>query len=253
MEYTIKDVCRISGQSARTIRFYDKIGLLTPEKIRSNGYRIYTERQLDILQQILFYRELDMELEQIKKIIYDENFDAKSALNSHIAALRLKRERIDGIIASAEKTLLTLDGGYTMSQNEKFEAFKKNLVDENMEKYGNEIVEKYGQEAVDKSHEILLNMTEKDYKDIEELTEDLNSAIKIAFEKGDPAGEEAQLMCQLHKKWLTFYWGKYEPQMHMGVAEMYVCDERFTAYYDKIAPGCAVFLRDAVKVFVEGK
>ena len=63
-------------------------------------------------------------------------------------------------------------------------------------------------------------------------------------------GEEAQLMCQLHKKWLTFYWGKYEPQMHMGVAEMYVCDERFTAYYDKIAPGCAVFLRDAVKVFV---
>ena len=61
MEYTIKDVCRISGQSARTIRFYDKIGLLTPEKIRSNGYRIYTERQLDILQQILFYRELDMQ------------------------------------------------------------------------------------------------------------------------------------------------------------------------------------------------
>ncbi|MBQ7086398.1 MAG: MerR family transcriptional regulator, partial [Clostridia bacterium] len=106
MEYTIKDICRISGQSARTIRYYDKIGLLTPEKIRSNGYRIYTERQLDILQQILFYRELDMELEQIKSIIYDEKFDAKSAVEGHIAALNEKKARIEGIIASAEKTLL---------------------------------------------------------------------------------------------------------------------------------------------------
>ena len=85
---------------------------------------------------------------------------------------------------------------------------------------------------------------------VEELTKDLNSALKIAFEKGDPASDEAQAVCQLHKKWLTFYWGKYTPEMHAGVAEMYVQDERFTAYYDKIAPGCAVFLRDAVKIFV---
>ena len=249
MEYTIKDICRISGQSARTIRYYDKIGLLTPEKIRSNGYRIYTERQLDILQQILFYRELDMELEQIKSIIYDENFDAKSAIEGHIAALNEKKARIEGIIASAEKTLLTMKGEYNMSQKEKFEAFKHGLVEENKEKYGKEIIEKYGQEAVDKSHEIILNMTEKEYKDVEELTKDLNSALKIAFEKGDPASREAQAVCQLHKKWLTFYWGKYTPEMHAGVAEMYVQDERFTAYYDNIAPGCAVFLRDAVKIF----
>ena len=250
MEYTIKDICRITGQSARTIRFYDKIGLLKPEKVRSNGYRIYTERQLDILQQILFYRELDFELEQIKSIIYGENFDFELALEGHIAALRDKQARLKGIIDTAEKTLENIKGGKNMSFNEKFDAFKHGLVEQNMEKYGKEIVEKYGQEAVDKTNEIILAMTEKEYNDVNALGEDINKALAIAFETGDPAGKDAQAVCQLHKKWLTFYWGKYSPEMHAGVAEMYVCDERFKAYYDKIAPGCAEFLRDAIKIFV---
>ena len=137
MEYTVKDICRITGQSARTIRFYDKIGLLKPEKVRSNGYRIYTERQLDILQQILFYRELDFELEQIKSIIYGENFDFELALEGHIAALRDKQARLKGIIDTAEKTLENIKGGKNMSFNEKFDAFKHGLVEQNMEKYGN--------------------------------------------------------------------------------------------------------------------
>ena len=249
-EYTIKDVCRITGQSARTIRFYDKIGLLTPEKVRSNGYRIYTDRQLDILQQILFYRELDFELEQIKSIIYDDDFDFATALEGHISALRDSQKRLAGIIDTAEKTLNNIKGGITMANKDKFDAFKRNLVEQNKEKYGKEIVEKYGQEAVDKTHDIILAMTEKEYNDVEALGEDINKALAIAFEKGDPASNEAQAVCQLHKKWLTFYWGKYSPEMHAGVAEMYVCDERFKAYYDKIAPGCAEFLRDAIKIFV---
>lgn len=251
MEYTIKDICRISGQTARTIRFYDKIGLLKPHEIRPNGYRVYTERQLGLLQQILFYRELGFKLSDIKEIISSPSFDMSEALSTHIVSLKKERDRISAMIDCAEKTLKNLKGEIDMRNEEKFHAFKQRLVDENEAKYGDEIRQKYGSDAIDKSNEILLSMDEKQYNDIEELTKTLNDLLKEAFYEGDPASDKAQKVCRLHEKWLTFYWGFYDKNAHMSVAEMYVKDERFTEYYNKIAPGCAVFLRDAVKIYAK--
>jgi len=75
LEYTIKKLARLSGTTPRTLRYYDEIGLLKPAIINSSGYRIYGEKELNILQQILFYRELGVSLHEIKRIITSTTFD----------------------------------------------------------------------------------------------------------------------------------------------------------------------------------
>jgi hypothetical protein len=136
-----------------------------------------------------------------------------------------------------------------MSDKEKFEGFKQKMIEDNEEKYGAEIRDKYGDEAVDRSNLQIKGMSKEQHEQIEKLSLEVNAAIKAAFEQGDPAGELARRACELHKEWLSFFWGTYSKEAHLGVSQMYVDDPRFTAYYDEIAPGCATFLRDAVAVF----
>ena len=92
-------------------------------------------------------------------------------------------------------------------------------------------------------------MTREQYARMEALTQELNDTLKAAFAQGDPASELAQKACELHKRWLCFFWDSYSREAHLGVTQMYVDDPRFTEYYDKIAPGCAEFLRDAVAIY----
>lgn len=249
MEYTINKLAKLAGVSTRTLRYYDELGLLPPARASSNGYRIYGQKEVDRLQQILFYRELGVSLEEIRNILASKDFDGLSALECHLTALLVRREQLDLLVANVEKTIKTMKGEITMSDQEKFEGFLQKVVDDNERQYGEEAREKYGDESVSRSNAKVLNMSKEQYIELEKLTEDLNETLKAAFVQGDPAGELAQKACRLHKKWLCFYWDAYSKEAHIGVTQMYVDDPRFTAYYDKIAPGCAVFLRDAVAVY----
>jgi len=136
-----------------------------------------------------------------------------------------------------------------MTDEEKFEGFKRKLIDENEAKYGKEIREKYGEEAVERSNARVRGMSRERHAAQERLSAELNEALKAACETGDPAGETAQKAAALHKEWLCFYWDQYSKEAHRGLAEMYVEDPRFAAYYDGIAPGLAAFLRDAIRIF----
>ncbi|MBE7718874.1 MerR family transcriptional regulator [Lacrimispora indolis] len=249
MEYTINKLAKLAGVSTRTLRYYDELGLLTPARVSSNGYRIYGQKEIDRLQQILFYRELGVSLEEIRNILDSKDFDGLSALESHLSALLARRKQLDLLVANVEKTIKAKKGEMIMSDQEKFEGFLQKLVDDNERQYGEEAREKYGDESVSRSNAKVLNMSKEQYTELEKLTSDLNGTLKAAFEQGDPAGELAQKACELHKKWLCFYWDAYSKEAHIGVTQMYVDDSRFTAYYDKIAPGCAVFLRDAVAIY----
>ena len=135
-----------------------------------------------------------------------------------------------------------------MSDREKFEGLKQDLIDRNEKRYGSEIRGKYGDEVIDGSNTKLKGLSQEQYDEAESLLSELEAALKEAFEQGDPASELAQKACELHKKWLCCFWDTYTKEMHVGLAQMYVDDERFSAYYDKIAPGCAVFLRDAILI-----
>jgi len=251
MEYTINKLAKIAGISTRTLRYYDELGLLSPARISSNGYRIYGQKEVDQLQQILFYRELGVPLQQIKSILAAKDFDAQAALESHLSALLAKRKQLDLLIANVEKTIKATRGEVYMSDQEKFQGFLQKLVDDNERQYGQEARAKYGTESVDRSNAKVLNMSQDQYAELEKLTAELNETLKAAFEQGDPASELAQKACELHKRWLCFFWDGYSKEAHIGVTQMYVDDPRFTAYYDKIAVGCAAFLRDAVKIYCQ--
>lgn len=249
MEYTVQRLAKMAGISTRTLRYYDEIGLLKPARINLSGYRIYGQKEVDLLQHILFYRELDVSLEDIKKIVTSKSFDELKTLKDHHAKLIIRKERLEALINNVEKTIKVREGVMTMSDKEKFEGFKQSLIDENEEAYGKEIREKYGDEEIDKSNAKLKSMTPEQFEEVERLNLELSEALKEAVKTGDAASEPAQRAAQLHKQWLAFYWDSYSKEAHAGVARMYVDDERFAAYYDKIAPGAAKLLRDAVLIY----
>ena len=249
MEYTIQKLAQMAGVSSRTLRHYDAIGLLRPAQKNESGYRVYTQREVDLLQQILFYRELGMGLTEIRSLLQNPSFDRAQALSGHLQALCAERERIDTLIRNVRRTLQEQEGGKKMKDKEKFEGFKRGLVEENEKKYGKEIREKYGEKTVEQSNAKIMGMTQAEYEETEQLTKRVNEAIKAAFDTGDPKGELAMQACELHKQWLMRYWDSYTKEAHKGMGQMYVADERFAAYYDAIEPGCAVFLRDALEQY----
>lgn len=253
MEYTVQKLGLLAGVSTRTLRYYDEIGLLKPARINSSGYRIYGQAEVDRLQQILFYRELGVSLEEIKEIVSSPTFDAVQALREHRAKLLEKRAQLDRLIANVELTLAQREGTKTMTDQQKFEGFKQQWIDDNEKQYGQEIRAKYGDEQVDRSNRKLKEMTEEEYNRLEQLNQELYKTLEEAFATGDPGSELAQKAADLHRQWLSFYWDSYSKEAHASVAQMYVDDPRFTAYYDKTQPGLAAFLRDAVVIYTQAQ
>jgi DNA-binding transcriptional MerR regulator len=249
MEYTVQRLGQLAGISARTIRYYDTIGILKPARINSSGYRIYGQAEVDRLQQILFYRELGVGLDRIKDILNDPSFDRIKALKEHREQLLGKRKQLDKLIANVEKTIALHEGRMTMTDQEKFEGFKRQMIEENERKYGAEIRAKYGDEAVNRSNQRLMNMTQAEHEEATRLANEVKATLAEAFQTGDPSGELAQKAADLHKRWLTFYWSEYTKEAHAGLARMYVEDERFRAYYDEKQPGTAAFFRDAILIY----
>ncbi len=249
MEYTIQKLGEMAGVSTRTLRYYDEIGLLKPARINSSGYRIYGQTEIDLLQQILFYRALDVELDTIKKIVTSPDFNGILALSEHHDKLLEKRKQLDRLIANVEKTIASAEGRIKMSDKEKFEGFKKRIVDDNERKYGEEVRAKYGDETVDRSNKKVLNMTQEEYDKAEGLSQSIKETLAEAYKTGDPAGELAQRAVDLHRQWLCLYWDGYTKEAHAGLGDMYVADERFKAYYDVEQPGTAEFLRDAIRIY----
>lgn len=249
MEYASNQVSKMSGVSARTLRYYDEIGLLKPARIASSGYRIYGQDELDTLQQILFYKEMGFSLTDIRKLLSTADFNREQAFMNHLAELSKKRERLDTLIETVTKSIAAMRGEQTMSDNEKFEGFKKAMIDENERQYGTEIREKYGEEAIDHTNARIRGMTHERYAEGERLRQEAEDTLKAALETGDPAGELAQKACDLHGKWLAVFQPEYNKAYHKSLGELFVADERFKAYYDKIAPGCAEFLRAAINIY----
>lgn len=252
-EYTVQQLGSLAGISSRTLRYYDEFGILKPARINASGYRIYGQAEVDRLQQILFYRELGLSLEQIKDIVNSPSFDGAHALREHREKLLQKREQLDRLIANVEKTLAQTEGGITMSDQEKFEGFKQKLIDDKERDYGQEARAKYGDAAVDASNQKLKGMTEEEYNNVQKLEADMFEALAAGMELGDPASEVAQKAADLHRQWLSSYWEGYNKEAHACIAQMYVDDERFTAYYDKHRPGLSEFLRDAVHIYTGEK
>lgn len=249
MEYTIRKLAQLAGVSLRTLRYYDEIGLLRPSRVTDAGYRMYGPAEVDALQSILFYRELGVALGDIKSIMAAPAYRRLGALEAHLRLLLEKRRRMDAMIANVRKTIASEKGESDMTDEEKFEGLKERLLRENEEKYGDEARSLYGSEAVEQANAKFRGMSPQQYERMKALDAQLTQTLAAAVETKDPGGELAQQACALHKQWLMMSWSSYSPEAHAGLAQTYVDDARFAAYYERIAPGCAEFLRDAIRLY----
>ena len=252
MEYNISQLSKLSGVSARTLRYYDEINLLHPLRTNEAGYRFYGDKEVNLLQQILFYRERGLSLEKIRFILYDENFDMLKALNEHLTELENRRERLSKLIDTVKDTIASVKGEFIMRDSEKFEAFKKDIVDQYEKLYGEEARQKYGDSEVDMAVNKVLSLSKEDYEKFQTLGKKVMEALKAAvISKASPESETGRSVASLHKEWLGYSWKDYTEQKHKGVVSLYVQDERFKKYYDREQNGCADFLLAAVDFWAE--
>lgn len=250
-EYSIKELSEIAGVSARTLRYYDQIGLLKPLFRTESGYRYYGENEINILQQILFYRERGFRLDQISNILYKEEFNTLEALQEHLRELQRQKVRLEELILTVNRTIDSLKGEDKMSDQEKFEAFKSRLVQKNEEKYGGEIRKKYGEKVVDETNEKMMQISEKEYSEFNQLEEKIRHELEEAVKsQAAPDSLVGKRISEQHKEWLNMTWTSYTKEMHLGVTAMYVEDERFRKHYDRNVKGCAEFLRQAVEFWM---
>lgn len=252
MEYTIKKLAEMAGVSTRTLRYYDQIGLLKPCRISSSGYRIYGEKEVDLLQHILFYKSMGMDLESINNIVSNPDFDINNALLRHREELIEKRKRLDQLIITLEKTIKYKEGLIKMTDKEKFEGFKKEKLEENEKKYGKEIREKYGEGTVKSSNKKFMNLSSGDFERMTQLEEEMIEALKVVNKTKDLSSKEVKIVYENHKEWLSFTWPTYSKEAHAGLAKMYVLDERFAKYYnDKSGEEVVSTLKDIIEKFTK--
>jgi hypothetical protein len=193
-----------------------------------------------------------MGLEEIKRTLDSKDFQHLAALEEHLKALLERQAQTARLIETVRRTIEHEKGGIAMTDAERFEGFKEKLIQENEEKYGKEIREKYGEDTVAASNARMMKLSREEYGKMQELGEELHRKLEAAVQAGDdPAGDAGREVTRLHREWLGFTWGQYSPEAHRGLGDMYVADERFTAYYDKAVPGCARFLRDAIHAWAQ--
>ena len=251
MEYSIQQLSRLSGVSTRALRWYDETGLLKPSRVAPSGYRYYGPAQVDRLQDILYYRALGVELAQIKAYLDDPSFDRLAALRRHLCALQARQKQLGALIRSLQQTIHAMERSENMSDEAKFNAFKRGVINWHEETYGKEARKRYGDAQVDEAQAAVLRLTPEQYEAWTALSREIQQRLEAAVQAGRAFnGDEGREIVSLHGRFLAFSGSAYDPAKHRGIAELYTADERFTAYYDKNVPGCARFLRDAVLYWV---
>ena len=251
--YTIGELADLAGVTRKTLRHYDKIGLLEPQTLSEAGYRLYGQAEVDLLQQILFFKEMGITLADIRSLVHSPDYQVVATLNAHLTYLSKERRRIDRLIETVQTTIKAQRGEIIMLNEEKFEAFKQQLIDENEAKFGAEVRAKYGDDQMDEATKRLMGIDHETWGSIEMLTVALHEHLAEATAIGDTTSPLAKEVFELHQEWLQFYVpeNNYSLEMHRNLGEMYVADERFTAHYDAVAPGAAVFLRDVINHFAK--
>ncbi|PIC71196.1 MerR family transcriptional regulator [Sporosarcina sp. P16b] len=240
MKMKVKEVADLVGISVRTLHHYDAIGLLTPEETTDTGYRYYSERNLETLQQILFFRELEFPLKEIKNILSEPSFDRQQALQLHRKLLLEKRERIDQMIATIDKTTQYIKGERDMSNEEKFQGFNFNH-----NPYEEEARKLWGAKAVEQSNTAFENKAVgKKMNDIYRKLAHLTNT--------PPESAEAQTAITEWYEFLNTHTGHhYTLEAFKGLGHMYIADERFTTNIDQFGAGLAQFMSEAMTFFAD--
>ena len=238
----ISEVAKLSGVTVRTLHYYDEIGLLKPSDTTEAGYRVYSNKDLETLQQILFFRELDFPLNEIKEIMTNPNYNKYEALNKHKELLMEKRKRIDGLIALINKTI---KGDNIMS----FKEFDNSKIEENKRKYSEEVKNRWGNTDAYKEYEKKTSSYDKN-----SWTTINEEMIEILKEFADNRNEDpnSHIVQSLVEKWRAYITSNFyncTKEILSGLGLMYIGDERFKENIDKYGEGTAEFMAKAIEIY----
>ena len=236
----INEVVKITGVSARTLQYYDEIGWLIPQKL-DNGYRDYTEENLEKLQKILFYRFLKFKLNDIKELL-EGDFDNLKILEQQRELILREKEKFEVILHNIEKTIRNYKGEQTMTIEEKFNGFKK----EDLNKYENQAVEKYGKDTIEESKK---RQSGREEIVTEEFNEVFRSMAKFKDENVDVAEKEVQSKVEDLYNNMNEYAFDCSIEVFSYIGKGYVHNPEFKKNIDKFGEGVAEYTSKAIEKY----
>jgi DNA-binding transcriptional MerR regulator len=244
MEYTVNQLAGLAGVSARTLRYYDRIGLLPPDSVGENGYRHYGRGELLRLQQILFFKELEFRLSDIKHILDQPDFDLVQALHAHRSALEQRVQRLNRLAGTIDLTIAQIQGETEMEPKKLFAEFSE----EQQKEYDAEAKRRWGHtDAYKESTKRYGSYSAEQRKRVGEESEAIYLDMVAAMPLG-PASPQAQAGVARWRQHLRHF---YEPsdEMLLGLADLYSDDPAFAATFQRIHPDLAGFMRQAIQAF----
>ena len=245
--YATGELARLSGVSVRTLQYYDRIGLLKPESYSGAGYRRYDEAAALRLQQILFYRELGLELAGIRRIMEQPDFDMLAALQSHRELLEKKAERLGELLATVDKTIRKLKGEKDMDIKEYYKGFS----DEEIDSMRKEAREKYGEKAVADSEAKVMAMGKQKMDAVQAEFDAIYRKIASDMDKGPESPEVQAGIARWRELMENFH--HYTNEMILGLGRTYSADDRFAAFYLKYHPDMPGFMTGAIEYHVASR
>jgi DNA-binding transcriptional MerR regulator len=242
LELKIKEIADLTGVTVRTLHYYDEIGLLHPSKITDAGYRIYDETALEDLHQILFFRELDFSLSQIKAIISNPSFDKKEALSKHKELLTKKRDRLNGLIELVNKTI---KGDKTMS----FKEFDTTEIEKCKNEYEVEVKERWGNsDAYVEFEKRTKKYSKGNWQRINTESKDIFDSF-VKYRNEEPDSKEVQALVKEWQDFITNNFYNCSTNMLSCLGMMYVNDERFKNNINKNGEGTAELISKAIEIY----
>jgi len=246
MTYTVKQLADIAGVTTRTLHYYDEIGLLNPVSIEDNGYRRYDHGSLLRLQQILFYRELEVPLKEIQTILANPEFSQLEALEEHRSALQKQVNRINTLIETIDQTIATLKGEWIMSNKDYFEGFDETQYEEEAkERWGN--TPQYAE-----SQRKWKNFTKAQKEAIKQKGGEITARM-VGTAQSSTSDEDIQQAVADYYTYLTESFYSCDVDFLRNLADMWVADPRFAVNYDRIREGGAEFVRQAVHIYCDNQ
>ena len=235
MSYSINELAKLAGISTRTLRYYDKQGLLKARRNPENNYRYYEESEVDQLQKILFLKLFDLPLEQIKQVMQTSPKTQYQVLRNQRSKLVARQQYLDDLIRNLDKTLATMKGETQMTDTEKFATLKKEMINKNEKQYGAEIRKKYGDAQIDFSNDKFSSLSADELAHFKKLSAEILTELKNFDNSAGVKQAAAKHIFDLHKEYLLTIWpkGQYSGEAHKKLAQMYVCDPRFNKYYEE--------------------
>ena len=250
MEYRIKEVAELSGTTVRTLHHYHDIGLLVPDRITEAGYRLYSESSLMTLRQILFLRELDFPLKQIRALLKQSDFDEVALYRKQRRLLQLKIQRLNGILDALDQAIIQRGGMIPVAQI--FKPFNKEEIETMQEQYADELRSKYDHDVVEACNNKVANYDDEKWKEVQIRMGELIQTLADCMDH-PPSCPAAQQAIHQYRMHITDSFYDCTPDILKGLGQLYICDERFTQFFEQCRKGLAQYVKEVIDVYCENQ